>query len=141
MIEAKAFRTFIRIYSLLKSERLSAKIKLTLHKVSIRTVITYACPSWELGADTYLLKLQRLKNKVLRIIGNFPRCTPVRDMHTAFNLSNVYDYRTKLCRKQAEVIRNYENEHVRGIGQGEARYRKYKKLKLGGGQAYDRSSD
>jgi hypothetical protein len=28
MIEAKAFRTFIRIYSLLKSERLSAKIKL-----------------------------------------------------------------------------------------------------------------
>jgi hypothetical protein len=32
-------------------------------------------------------------------------------------------------------------EHVRGIGQGEARHRKYKRLKLGGGQAYDRSSD
>jgi hypothetical protein len=31
-IEAKAFRTFIRIYSLLKSERLSTNIKLTLHK-------------------------------------------------------------------------------------------------------------
>jgi hypothetical protein len=31
MIEAKAFRTFIRIYSLFKSERLSANIKLTLH--------------------------------------------------------------------------------------------------------------
>jgi hypothetical protein len=29
----------------------------------------------------------------------------------------------------------------RGIGQGEARHRKYKRLKLGGGQAYDRSSD
>jgi hypothetical protein len=28
MIEAKAFRTFIILYSLLKSERLSAKIKL-----------------------------------------------------------------------------------------------------------------
>jgi hypothetical protein len=27
--------------------------------------------------------------------------------------------------------------HVRGIGQGEARHRKYKRLKLGGGQAYD----
>jgi hypothetical protein len=34
-----------------------------------------------------------------------------------------------------------ENEHVRGIGQGEARHRKYRRLKLGGGQAYDRSSD
>jgi hypothetical protein len=34
-----------------------------------------------------------------------------------------------------------ENEHVRSIGQGEARHRKYKRLKLGSGQAYDRSSD
>jgi hypothetical protein len=137
MIEAKGFRTFIRIYSLLKSERLSAKIKLTLHKALIRTVITYACAAWELAADTYLLKLQRLQNKVLRTIGNFP----VRDMHTAFNLPYVYDYISKLCRKQAEAIRNNENEHVRDIEQGEARHRKYKRLKLGGGQAYDRSSD
>jgi hypothetical protein len=52
----------------------------------------------------------------------------------------MYDYIPKLCRKQAEVIRNHENEHVRGIGKGEARYRKYKRLKLGGGQAYDRSN-
>jgi hypothetical protein len=28
----------------------------------------------------------------------------------------------------------HENEHVRNIGQGEARYRKYKRLTLGGGQ-------
>jgi hypothetical protein len=45
---------------------------------------------------------------------------------------------TKLCRQQAEVIRNHENEHVRGIGHGEARHRKYMGLKHGGGQAYDR---
>jgi hypothetical protein len=45
---------------------------------------------------------------------------------------------TKLCRQQAEVIQNHENEHVRGIEQGEARHRKYKSFKLGGGQAYDR---
>jgi hypothetical protein len=53
----------------------------------------------------YLLsKLQGLQNKVLRTIGNFPRCTPIRDLHTAFNLPYVYDYITKLCRQQAEVI-------------------------------------
>jgi hypothetical protein len=48
MIEAKAFRTFIRIYSLFKSERLSANIKLTLHTALIRSVMTYACPAWEI---------------------------------------------------------------------------------------------
>jgi hypothetical protein len=141
MIEAKAFRTFITIYSLLKSEPLSANLKLNLHKALIRTVITYACPAWELEADTYLLKLQRLRNKVLRTTVNFPRCTPVRDMHRAHNLPYVYDYIIKLCRQQAEVIRNRESEHVRCRGQGEARHRKYKRLKLGGGQACVRSSD
>jgi hypothetical protein len=35
----------------------------------------------------------------------------------------------------------YENVYVRSIEQGEARYRKYKSFKLGGGQGYDRSSD
>jgi hypothetical protein len=141
MIEAKAFRTFVRIYSLWKSERLSAKIKLTLHKALIRTVITYAFPAWELAVDTELLKLQRLQDKILRTIGNFPRCTQVRHMHTASNLPCVYDYITKLCRKQAEAIRNRENEHVRCIGEGEARHRKYKRLNLDGVKAYDRSSD
>jgi hypothetical protein len=43
--------------------------------------MTYACPAWEFAADTYLLKLQRLQYKVLRTIGNFPRHTPVRDLH------------------------------------------------------------
>jgi hypothetical protein len=64
MIEAKAFRTFIRVYSLFKSERLSANIKLTLHKALIRSVMTYASPACEFAADAHLIKLQRLQNKV-----------------------------------------------------------------------------
>jgi hypothetical protein len=46
-MQAKAFRTFIRVYSLFKSERLSASIKFTLHKALIRSVMTYASPGWE----------------------------------------------------------------------------------------------
>jgi hypothetical protein len=79
-----------------------------------------ACPAWELAAGTYLFKLQRLQINVLLTIGNFPRCTPVRDFHMAFNLPYLYDYITKLCREQADVIQNYENEHVRSVEQGEA---------------------
>jgi hypothetical protein len=87
------------------------------------------------------MKLQRLQNKVLRTIGNFPRRTPVREMHKAFSIPYIYDYITKVSRQQAEVIQNHDNVHVRNIGQGEAQQRKYKSLKLGGGQAYDRSND
>jgi hypothetical protein len=58
----------------------------------------------------------------------------------AFKIPYVYDFITKLCRQQAEVIQKHDNENVRNIGQGEAQRSKYKRLKLGGGQAYDRSS-
>jgi hypothetical protein len=44
-------------------------------------------------------------------------------------------------RTSAEVILNHRNPIVRGIGQGEAMHRKYKRLKLGAGQAYDSSAD
>jgi hypothetical protein len=138
MTEAKAFIKFIRIYSLFKSESVSASIKLNFHTTLMRSVMTYACPSWELAADTYLLKLQHVQNRVLRTAGNLPRCTPVHDLHTVFNLPYVYDYITKLCRQQAEDMQNHENEHVHNKGQGEARHRKYKRLNLGGGPAYDR---
>jgi hypothetical protein len=61
-------------------------------------------------------------------------------LHTAFSLSYVYESIAKFCRQQADFV-NHASEHFRSIGQGEAKHRKYKMLKLGGGQAYDRSSD
>jgi hypothetical protein len=64
-----------------------------------------------------------------------------RDLHLAFQILFIYDYITKLCRQQAEVIQNHDNENVRTIGQGEAHHRKYRRLKPGGSQAYDHSSD
>jgi hypothetical protein len=80
--------------------------------------------------------LQRLQNRVLCTIINFSRRTSVRDLHVAFQISNVCDYITKLCRQQADAIQNHDNETVRNI---EARHRKYKSLKLGSDHVNDRS--
>jgi hypothetical protein len=128
LTEATAFRTFIILFSLFKSEHSSPSIILTLHKALIKSVMTYVCCAWGLVADTYTLKLQRLQYKVLRTIWKFPKWTSVRDLHTAFNFP--YDYVTNLCRRQAEVIQNHEKVHIRSIGQGEARHRQHKGLDL-----------
>jgi hypothetical protein len=68
--------------------------------------MTYASPAWEFAVNTHLLKLQRLQNKVIRTNGSFPRRTPVRELHKAFNIPYIYDYVTKLCRQQAEDTQN-----------------------------------
>jgi hypothetical protein len=48
MMEAKAFKTFLTAYSLFKSKRLSANIKLTAHKAFTRQcTVTYAFPCLE----------------------------------------------------------------------------------------------
>jgi hypothetical protein len=47
IVEAKAFRTFIRIYSPFKSERLSANIKLTLHKALFRSMLVPPRSLWQ----------------------------------------------------------------------------------------------
>ena len=76
------------------------------------------------------MKLQRLENKVLSTIGKVPRRTPNRELHVAFKIPYVYDFITKLCRQQAEVIRNHDNENVRNIGQGEANIENIRGLNL-----------
>jgi hypothetical protein len=96
--------------------------------------MTYVCPAWELTADSYLSKLTMLYAP-LEIFQDAHRST----ICTRLSNFRMYTIYNKLRRQQAEVIQNRVNEHVRSIG--EARHRKYKRLKLGGGQAYDPSSD
>jgi hypothetical protein len=106
---------------------LATNIKLALHKALIKSITIYACPAWQYAADSHLLKLQSLKNKVLCTNGNFLRRTPVRDLHMACKLPYIHK---KLYRQQ--VIQNHENANVRNTGQGEHRQWKCKRLKLGG---------
>jgi hypothetical protein len=111
-----------------------------LYKALIRSVMTYACPTWKYVADAHLLKLQCLQKIVLHGIGNPDRCTSVCELIVAFKIPYVYDYISKLCRTQAEVTLNHVNPNVRGTGQEEAGHRKYKRIELDSGQAYDRST-
>jgi hypothetical protein len=100
-IAAKALGTYIRKYSIFKSKHFNANIKLNMYRALIRSIMTDACPTWEFAADTHLMKLQRLQNRVFRPIGNLDRRTPVRDLHLEFKIPYVYDYITKFGGGQA----------------------------------------
>jgi hypothetical protein len=131
----KAFKTSLRVYSIFKRQRIRANIKWTLHMALVRFILTCACPSWQFAADAYPMKLLRPQNKIFLTIGNCPRLTPTCELHVAFNIPYAYDFITILCRQQAAVILNHENANIHNTGRGEV---KYKRLELGGGQAYDR---
>jgi hypothetical protein len=96
---AKALGTYMRTYSIFNSKHLSTNIKLIVFRALIRSIMIYACLTRELAADICLMKLQGLKNRFLRSIGDIDRRTAVRVSHVAFKIPYVYDYMPKLCRR------------------------------------------
>jgi hypothetical protein len=74
----------------------------------------------------------------MALLSDIDRRTPALELQVTFRIPCVYDCITKLCSEHAEVIQNDLNPKVRALGQGEATHKKSKRLKLGGGQAYDR---
>jgi hypothetical protein len=114
-------RTVVKPLGTFRSKLFSTNIKLILYKALM-------VQAWEFEADTHLMKLQRLQNRVRRAVGYLLRRTPVRELHVASKLHYVYDYITKLSRKQ--IIQDHLSPNVRRIGQGEDMRRKYNRLNL-----------
>jgi hypothetical protein len=108
----KAYRTFIKLYSVFKSECLSTCFKLTLSKAVIKSVMTCAFPTWEFTAGTHLMKLQQLQNKVLCTIDKFTRNAQFEICIMFFLILYVNDFITKLCRQKARVIQNHKYSHI-----------------------------
>jgi hypothetical protein len=65
----KALSMYIRTCSLYNSERLITSTKLTLYIALIRSVMTYACHTWEYVSNTHLKKMQPLQNRILNGVG------------------------------------------------------------------------
>ena len=89
--------------------------------------MTYAGTAWEFAVFTYLSKLRRLQNKVLRTTGSFPNCAPIRDLHVASKIPyvHVYYFVAKLRRDEAEIIQSNKDRNVGSTERDEAQHREY----------------
>jgi hypothetical protein len=76
-----------------------------------------ACPACEFEADSHLLKLQRLQNRVLRTIGDLLRPRPTRALHPAFRI-RFYNKNMQ----EAGRNKNHDNVNVRNTGKSESQH-------------------
>jgi hypothetical protein len=82
----KSFCKYIRTYCLSNNGSLSRNIKRTSYRVLIKSVMNYACPSWEYVADAHLLHLQSLQSRVLHSLESLDKCTPDCELHVPFKI-------------------------------------------------------
>jgi len=85
----KATGVFLQLLPLLaRDSTLSIPNKLTLYKLCIRPILTYTAPVWSSTSSYNYHRLQISQSKCLRVIGNFPRRTPIPHLHTTLNVTS-----------------------------------------------------
>ena len=90
-LEKKVARSVCNIAKL--SYYLPSKSLLTLYYSLVHTNLLYALPIWASTCQTYLLKLKRLQNKVIRIIAKVPlksKLTPQYKKYQILKLEDLY---------------------------------------------------
>jgi hypothetical protein len=113
-VSNKATGTLCNIYSLLnRDSTLTQTSKLTLYKLLIRSLLTYATPVWNTTCNSNYLKLQVVQNKSLLIIGAYPRELP-SPISTTPLILNLFE--TSFAIWRSNVLLNAPNPLVQQIG-------------------------
>ena len=102
----------------------------SLYKLLIRPILTYATPVWSNTSSTNYLHLQTLQSKCLRVIGNYPKRTPIHFLHSSLNIEPLYEFIHRLSEKILHQCSTHHNPLVRQIGDYtivdlQHRYKKY----------------
>lgn len=85
-----------------RNSKLSLKNKLAVYKQIIYPVIEYAIPVWECCARTHKMKLQRVQNKVLKMVLNVPGWTRSSEVHELANIKMLDEKIQEKCLKFRE---------------------------------------
>jgi hypothetical protein len=112
----KANGVFLKLFPLLaRDSTLSPHNRLTLYKLMIHPILTYAAPVWS-NSSSSNCHLQLLQSKCIRVIGNYPRRTPIPHLRSSLNLTPIQEF---IYRPTEKIFHNSStnlNPLVRQIG-------------------------
>jgi hypothetical protein len=116
-VTQKATGAMVKLFPLLaRDSTLSTKNKLTLHKLSIRSVLTYVAPVWSNTSSSNYRHLQILQSKCLRIVGNLPRRTPIPLLHATFSMPPIRDLIHNMTTRFLDASSSHTNPLIQAIG-------------------------
>lgn len=89
----KGIAALVTLYPLInKKSYINVKNKLQIYKTIVRPMLTYGCPIWNMTCASNYQKLQILQNKFLRLVGNYPRYTPIHQLHDELKIEYISAY-------------------------------------------------
>jgi hypothetical protein len=109
--------TLLKIFPLLaRDSPLTTPNKLLLYKLLLRSMITCATPVWSSTSLTNYHHLQVYQSKCLRVIGNFPRRTPIQNLHAHLQMIPIRQFIYLLTDKFFMRCPAHSNPLIRNTG-------------------------
>jgi hypothetical protein len=99
-----------------RDSTLSTYNKLTLYKLMIRPILIYAGPVWSNTSQSNYRRLQILQSKCLRVIGDYPRRTPIPYLHSTLSLEFIYTFIYRLTENFFQKCTTHPNPLISQIG-------------------------
>jgi len=116
-VKHKVTGVFLKLFPLLaRDSTLSSHNRLAVYKLMIRPILTYAAPVLSNTSSSNYRHLQLLQSKCLRVIGNYPRRTPITHLHSALNLEPIQEFIYHLTDKFFYNCSTHPNPFVRQVG-------------------------
>jgi hypothetical protein len=113
----KATGTLLKIFPLLaRDSTLNIPNKMLLYKLLLRSMITYAAPVWSSTSPTNYRLLQVYQSKCLRVIGDFPRRTPISNLHGHLRIIPIRQFIYHLTDKFFMSCPMHPNPLIRNTG-------------------------
>jgi len=113
----KATGTFLKIFPPLAWDSpLTIPNKILLYKLLLRSMITYAAPVWSSKSLTNYHHLQVYQSKWVRVIGDFPRRTPISNLHAHLQMIPIHRFIYHLTDKFFVSCPAHPNPLIRNTG-------------------------
>lgn len=103
----------VQLYPILKSDRMSLKLKLQIYTTIIRPAVTYSIATWGCAAVTNVNKIQVIQNKALRMITGAPWFVSNLQLHKDLKIPSIRRYMKAKTIKTLLKAENHENHLIR----------------------------
>jgi hypothetical protein len=115
-----------------RKSKLSQTNKLLIYKIVLKPIWTYGITLWGTASQSNIEILQRLQNKILRIVTNAPWYIPNHVLHTDLQMRTIREEITRLSSNYKAKIEVHPNKLMNTLLEkhGQGRLHRYSPLDL-----------
>ena len=115
-----------------RKSKLSLTNKLLIYKAILKPIWTYGIPLWGTASQSNIEILQRLQNKILRMVTNAPWYVPNHVLHSDLQIPTIREEITRLSTNYKAKIDVHPNKLTTNLFEkhGQGRLRRYSPLDL-----------